>query len=230
MAATQQLVKSMVVIRIRSDNLILLQESLAPQTDDHWSAVKATFPDFTGFDKNRKDKGKIDKKDFIIYYQIDSESLGYLLSVEKSYSEKAAHEMLSEAVNFVEKNVEEVEDKTPSQFQKSVSSKVQTLLKKYANRPSDADDEKKVTPADVNNKLEKGMNKMRENLEKAAQNQQKLTETEEASRRAKLLAEDMNYDTEGLRDTMSWRNKKLYIIAAIIGGLVFTVLIILLLK
>ena len=81
------------------------------------------------------------------------------------------------------------------------------------------------TAESMGSKVAQAQDKMRDNLRVASQNEQDLKIMQQRSANAKLISEEMNYQAEDLRAANSWDSKKVYIIAALVVGLLFAVLI-----
>ena len=205
-----------------SSSTVCLETSTSKDKDKHFERVRTLIPNLAGFDSKRKDTGSMDLDDGVVFYEIDSESFGHLVYTNKEYPQKSAASMLNESVAGLEKTVPEYEDAEASIIQTKYNKTILSLIAKYAN-PLNLSENDRMN--NVGNKVAEAQDKMRDNLMTAMKNEQDLKMIQDRSSRSKLIAEEMNYETEDLRDSVSWRNRKIYIIGAIVGGLAIAIIV-----
>lgn len=209
------------LIKIQAE-AVCVEASKSPDKEKHFVAVRGLMSKLKEFDSKRKDKGSVPLDAGVAYYEIDCESFAHIAYVTQDYPDRAAEALVAESVGLLEKTVPQYEEAEPSKIQSDYQRTANKLVDKYSdvkNLPQ------KPTAESMGSKVAQAQDKMRDNLLVATQNQQDLKIMQQRSAHAKLISEEMNYEAEDLRAANSWDNKKVYIIAAIVAGLLIVVLI-----
>lgn len=223
---------SLTIIKVREKATVMQEQVGGPP--DCFKLAEEHIPKFVEFDKKRKDEGTLPSKEANIFYQIDLESFGYILVGSKECSEARAKALLKEVIKAIEKSVADYEDEEIETIKAKFSKPCINILDKYKKMdeeslPSTSADKKEDQKiASTQGKVAEAQDKMRQNILTAQDNTMRLQDINDSSKRAKLLAQEMDYETDGLRKGFEWRNKKIYIIAAIVIGLILVTLILLL--
>jgi Synaptobrevin len=228
MSQATDTVRSVTIIRIR-DAAVFVEEAHASNAEECFQLARSVQRDLEDFDKKRNDEGQFEKPDGVLYYEIDTESIAHLVYTSKDYPSRAARALLKEMIKRFENSVPEP-DGVDADYVKSTFTKgVKEIIKKYLVAPDlpDAPPPSSETTKSMGSKVDQARDKLAKQLQQAATNEQDLRIIDDRSKRAKLIANEMEYESAGLNDTMGWRNKKLMIIAGAVGvGLVLTILII----
>lgn len=225
MAENPDTVRSVTIIRI-ADGAVFSEVSLAPEGEAYFEKARSVIDQLKEFDKKRKDHGKIELQGGNLHYEIDSESIGHVLYTSPDYPEKAARAFLKELVVCFEKTVESPEDVDPQSVKKRMSGPSRDLLSKYRVAPEVSEAPTTSSAQSLGLKVDQAKDKVSKQLQQAAANEQDLQMIDEKGKRTKLMAAEMEYETESFNDTMTWRNRKLMIIGGIVGvGLVLAIVI-----
>jgi hypothetical protein len=211
-------IKALTVARVRKQE-VYVDASLEPQPEKYYQALAACLPDLREFDKKRKDKGRIDRDDHCVYYQIDLEAFGYMLYCDREYPEEVAFKALDEAIKDMT-SISEYEYQEKETLQRKYTGKATNLMRKYGD-PAHISKVKGMF-GEVGDRLADATKQMKENLTLAMQNRDKAIEIDNRTNNAKMIAQELNTDTEGLGQDES-SQKRLYVLG---GVAIFVVLII----
>lgn len=223
-------VRSVTIMRIR-DGAVFVEESQAPNAEECFKLARGLKGELEELDRKRKDEGSFDKPDGVLHYEIDTESIAHIVYTSKEYQARSARAMLKELIKRFELAVPEPDDADAGKVKASFSSGVKDVMKKYAVPPSLADEPVKPSESvkNVGSKVEQAREKLAMQLQQAAENEQDLRIIEDRSKRAHLIASEIDYDSASLKESAESRNKKIILIAAAVGvGLLLVILIIVL--
>ena len=225
-------VRSVTIMRI-SDGTVFAEVAITPEAEAGFPLAKGIHSQLKEFDKKRKDDGSIPQPSGVLHYLIDSESIAHILYTSKDYPARAAMALLKELVQKFEKVVPEPDEADAEKVRKSMSGHAKDLLVSYRvapdlpDVPAGATDEK---IKGMNLKVEEAKDKMAKNIKQASENQDDLMQVDDKGKRLKLMAAEMEYETDDLKDSMTWRNRKLMIIGGIVGGALILAILIAVLK
>ena len=199
-------VKCLSIVKARTGD-ILLEEAAGELSDEQGADVRNFMKELKDLDSKRKDKGRFDKSTGTIHYTIDMESIAYIILTDFSYPDTGANDLLVDVMKGLEARVEEYEEASAETIKAKFSKQAVALLKAYAdpaNLPKVGS-----TTASIGDKIAMGMKKMGENIENAMKNTQDLQQTQAKSHNAKLIAQELDYESDDLQSSMSWRNNNI---------------------
>lgn len=232
MAESSGSARSATIMRI-ADGAIFTEVALVPGNEEGFEKARAILPQLKEFDKKRKDHGKVEEKDGILHYEIDSESIAHIFYTDKLYSDQAARAFLKELVSRFEKAVDDPSDADAEKVKRSLSGPTKDLLNKYKIAPDLQTSTTTVTDEKIKGmgmKVDQAKDQLAKQLQQAASNEQDLRMIDDRTKRTKLMASEMEYESEGLSDSMANRNRILMIVGGLVAGALILAIIIAVVK